>query len=75
MVKNRSCLICDRTGLTESGFCHECKGKGTFEVVERANNLFTQGKPDVVMLLLTVARHTSQEQYANIIRDYLESPN
>ncbi|MES9681680.1 hypothetical protein ABWK22_01945 [Gottfriedia acidiceleris] len=33
MLKNRSCSWCDSTGLTEKGFCHMCKGKGSVEVI------------------------------------------
>ncbi|MFE4029268.1 hypothetical protein ACFX4N_24260 [Priestia sp. YIM B13551] len=72
MLKSRTCLSCDNTGITPRGFCYDCKGKGYVEVVQHSEALSQQGKPDIIMLLIAISKNTTHEQYHQIIQDYLE---
>jgi DnaJ-class molecular chaperone len=73
MLKNRSCSWCDNTGITDKGFCHMCKGKGYTEVIEKAEVILRQPTVNLADLLHFVSKHTSTEQFNNIMNDYLSA--
>jgi DnaJ-class molecular chaperone len=68
MIKARSCYNCQGTGLTKNGFCHECKGTGYFEVIDPNSETESQ----LLLLMTSVRKYTTQEQFDAIIKHYFE---
>lgn len=67
MTTFRYCSTCAATGIGSRGFCHECKGRGDFEVLKQAPEKVNEA----LLLMLSMVKHTTDEQYTEIVLEFL----